>query len=94
MLEAQRRGHGGLRADAPRERAADHVGERREARVEALVLQHALGVLEAADGRADLGEERVGLLGGVVAGVEHRLGCELPVLPIGRPGGSRNCSKV
>ena len=71
MLEAQRRGHGGLRAGAPRERSADHVGERREARVEALVLQDALGVLEAADGQADLGKDRVRLLGCVVALVKH-----------------------
>ena len=71
MLEAERRGHRGLRADAAGERPADGVGERREARVEALALQDVLGVLQATDGRADLRQKCVRLLGCVVALVEH-----------------------
>src|SRR3954452_13947560 len=62
MFEAQRRGHCGLRACAPRVRTADDVGERREARVEALVLEHPLGLLQAANGAANLRKESVGLL--------------------------------
>ncbi len=71
VLEAQRRSHSGIRAFAPRIRAADHVGERREARVESLVLERALRLLEAANGDAHLGKEGVGLIGCVVALVKH-----------------------
>src|SRR3954452_9566886 len=53
LLEPERRGDRGLRAGDARVGPADDVGERGEAAVEALVLQGALGVLEAADGGAD-----------------------------------------